>query len=58
MVGTVCLGFDVIGKKEKKMTLDLSWFGQWGLRPLNLFLLIIDHFYNRVGMPLYKLYEK
>jgi hypothetical protein len=30
------------GKKEK-MTSNLSWFGQWGLRPLSLFLLIIGH---------------
>jgi hypothetical protein len=25
------------------MTPDLRWFGQWGLRPLSLFLLIIGH---------------
>ena len=31
-----------LGKKGK-MTQDLRWFGQWGLCPLNLFLLIIGH---------------
>jgi hypothetical protein len=25
-----------------KMTQDLPWFGQWGLRPPSFFLLIID----------------
>ncbi len=30
------------GKKEK-MTSDLPWFDQWGLRPLSLLLLIIGN---------------
>jgi hypothetical protein len=32
--------------KNGKMTSDLPWFGQWGLRPLSLFLLIIDHHFT------------
>ena len=42
-VGTASSGFGVVGGKKGKMTQDLPWFGQWGLRPPSLFLLIIGH---------------
>ena len=42
-VGTVSSGFGVVGGKNEKMTQDLPWFGQWGLRPLSLFSLILSH---------------
>ena len=32
--------------KMGKMISDLPQFGQWGLRPLNLFLLIIGHLFT------------
>ena len=47
----------MFGEKGRKMTPDLPWFGQWNLRPLNLFLLIIDHD-KREGRPLDRLHEK
>ena len=40
-VRTASSGFGVVGGKKGKMTQDLPWFGQWGLRPPSLFLLII-----------------
>ena len=34
-----------------KMTPDLPWFGQWGLRSLSLFLFIIGHHSIEWGGP-------
>ena len=39
-----------------KMTQDLPWFGQWGLRPPSFFLLIIGPHYNRVRRPFHRLH--
>ena len=40
-VGTASSGFGVVRGKKGKMTQDLPWFGQWGLRPPSLLLLLI-----------------
>ncbi len=49
-VRTACLSFGVVGKKKRKTTPDLPWFGQWGLRPFSLSLYsLLGIPFNRVG---------
>ena len=52
------MSFGVDGEEEKRSTSDLLWFDQYCLHPPSLlFILLVIH-YNRVWMPLYKLYGK